>query len=242
MKELLLVMTMAVLLPACSNDESKVQSPSLASLQKIYDNSGGKGDATTVTIGDLKATEVENLDDTKLSEYQSAIAVKIDFTNPAKVGEVQVLVINVNNICSYVSIILNPFEYKTITKEELLGGWKLEAYVYTDDCRIDLTPSTPSTHSTYTFLLGRTVTINFHEDDSISGETVHQVILFAGIYSFERNTASILALFTTESNETQNGYDTFHLVMDYIDYITVSNDKLIIHSTSKKAVSVFVKI
>ncbi len=98
MKELLLVMTMAILLLNCSNDESKVQSPSLASLQKIYDNAGGKGDATSITMEDLKATGVDNLVATKLSGYQTAIAVKMDFSDPAKVGEVQTLVEEVNNI------------------------------------------------------------------------------------------------------------------------------------------------
>ncbi len=237
MKELLLVMTMAILLPTCSNDESKVQSPSLASLQKIYDNAGGKGDATAITIEDLKATGVDNLVATKLSGYQTAIAVKMDFSEPAKVGEVQVLVINVNNTCSYGSIILNPFEYENITKEELLGGWKLEAYVYTDDCRIDLTPSNPITD---TFEHGRAVTINFHEDNTISGETVNNTLM--GTYSFEGNRFRILTLFVTKINEPR-WVDTLHLVMYYyIDYITISNDKLIIHSASEKAVLVFVKI
>ncbi len=237
MKELLLVMTMAILLPTCSNDESKVQSPSLASLQKIYDNAGGKGDAAAITIEDLKATGVENLVATKLSGYQTAIAVKMDFSEPAKVDEVQVLVINVNNICSYGSIILNPFEYENITKEALLGGWKLEAYIFTDDCRIDLTPSNPITD---TFEHGRAVTINFHEDNTISGETVNNTLV--GIYSFEENKfRSLTPLGGTKINEP-NWVNTFRLVMDYIDYITVSNDKLIIHSTSEKAVLVFVKI
>ncbi len=237
MKELLLVMTMAILLLNCSNDESKVQSPSLASLQKIYDNAGGKGDAAAITIEDLKATGVENLVATKLSGYQTAIAVKMDFSEPAKVGEVQVLVINVNNICSYESIILNPFEYKTITKEELLGGWKLEAYIFTDDCRIDLTPSNPITD---TFFRGP-VTINFHEDDSISGHSPSNAL--SGEYSFEGNKASILVSNATDVNEP-NWTDTFYSVMDYYkeEYVTISNDKLIIHSTSEKAVLVFVKI
>ena len=43
----------------------------------------------------------ENLEDTRLSRYQNAIAAKIDFSNPAKVGEVQAVVMNINNTCSY---------------------------------------------------------------------------------------------------------------------------------------------
>ena len=169
MKTAILILAAGILLLNCSSDEPETPDSRMV-LQKIYDNSGGKGDATAITMEDLKAIGLKNLEDARLKQYQNAIAVKTDFSNPAKISEMRALIMNINNIYSYDSItLLDPLEYRAITKRELIGSWKLEAYVYTSDSSIDLTPSNPITRS---FEHGRAVTINFHEDNTFSGKTV----------------------------------------------------------------------
>ena len=97
MKRAILILAATILLSNCSSDEPEIQDPSLIALQKIYDNSGGKGDATAIIMEDLKAIGLKNLEDARLKQYQRAIAAKTDFSNPSKVSEVQALIISVNN-------------------------------------------------------------------------------------------------------------------------------------------------
>ena len=101
MKTAILILAATILLLNCSSDEPESQE---VILQKIYDNSGGKGDATAITMEDLKATGVENLEDARLKQYQSTIAAKKDFSNPATVGELQAVVMDVNSML----LLLNP--------------------------------------------------------------------------------------------------------------------------------------
>ena len=232
MKRAILILTAGILLLNCSSDEPESQE---VVLQKIYDNSGGKGDATAITMEDLKAIGLKNLEDANLSQYQNAISIKKDFSNPAKVGEMQAVVMNINNICSYNSMTLDPLEYRTITKQELIGSWKLEAYVYTSNCSIDLTPSNPIRLS---FLRRKAVIIDFHEDNTISGDTPGNALY--GKYSFEENKASILEFGGTKAGEPEWVFP-FYSIMGNPEYVTVSNDKLIIHSDSQNAILIFTK-
>ena len=234
MKTAILILAATILLLNCSSDEPESQE---VVLQKIYDNSGGKGDANAITMKDLKAIGLKNLEDTRLSRYQNAIAAKIDFSNPAEVSEVQAVVMNINNTCSYNSITLpDPLEYRAITKRELVGSWKLEAYVYTSDCSIDLTPSNPITRS---FEHGRPVTINFHEDNTFSGKTVSNT--YCGEYLLQGSKTSALTLGITEINEP-GWVRTFSLAMNYAEYITISHGKLVIRSDSENTILIFTKI
>ena len=238
MKKVILILATGILLLSCNSNEPEIQDTSLIALQKIYDNSGGKGDATVITMEDLKAIGVE-IEDTKLSQYQNAIAAKMDFSNPPTVEELQAVVMNINNnnTCSYNSITLSdPLEYRAITKQELMGSWKLEAYVSISDCSIDLTPSNPITPS---FEHRRAVTINFHENNTFSGRTVNNI--YCGDYLLQGNKISVLELFGTEVNEP-GWVRTFDLGMIYAEYITISNDKLIIRSDSENTILIFTKI
>ena len=97
MKTAILILAATILLLNCSSDEPEIQDPSLIALQKIYDNSGGKGDATAITMEDMKAIGLKNLEDTRLKQYQNAISTKKDFSNPATVGELQTMVEDINN-------------------------------------------------------------------------------------------------------------------------------------------------
>ena len=103
MKTAILILAAAILLLNCSSDEPGSQE---VILQKIYDNSGGKGDATTITMEDLKTIGLKNLEDARLKQYQNAISTKKDFSNPATVEELQALVANVNS--TMILILLNP--------------------------------------------------------------------------------------------------------------------------------------
>ena len=234
MKRAILILAATILLLNCSSDEPGSQE---VILQKIYDNSGGKGDATTITMEDLKAIGLKNLEDARLKQYQNAIAVKTDFSNPAKISEMRAVIMNINNIYFYDSITLpDPLEYRAITKQELIGSWKLEAYVYTSDCSIDLTPSNPITRS---FEHGRAVTINFHEDNTFSGKTVTNT--HCGEYLLQGNKISFLKRSVTEINEP-GWVRTFSLAMNYAEYITISHGKLIIRSDSENTILIFTKI
>ena len=239
MKKIILILAACILLFNCSSNEPEIQDPNLIVLQKIYDNSGGKGDATAITMEDLKTIGVENVEDTKLSQYQNAISAKTDFSNPPTVEELQAVVMNINNnnTCSYNTITLSdPLEYRAITKRELIGSWKLEAYVSISDCSIDLTPSNPITRS---FEHLGAVTINFHEDNTFSGETVTNT--YCGEYVLQGNKTSALTFGITKINEPE-WINTFSLAMHYAEYITISNDKLIIRSDSQNTILIFTKI
>ena len=98
MKRAILILAAGILLLNCSSDEPETPDSRMV-LQKIYDNSGGKGDATAITMEDMKAIGLKNLEDARLKQYQNAIAVKTDFSNPATVGELQAMVMDVNENC-----------------------------------------------------------------------------------------------------------------------------------------------
>ena len=98
MKTAILILVAGILLLNCSSDEPGSQE---VILQKIYDNSGGKGDATAITMEDLKAIGLKNLEDARFKQYQNAIAAKTDFSNPAKISEMRAVIMNINNIYSY---------------------------------------------------------------------------------------------------------------------------------------------
>ena len=95
MKTAILILAAGILLLNCSSDEPGSQE---VILQKIYDNSGGKGDSSAIIMEDLKAIGLKNLEDARLKQYQRAIAAKTDFSNPATVGEVQEIIDSSNNI------------------------------------------------------------------------------------------------------------------------------------------------
>ena len=132
--------------------------------------------------------------------------------------------------------LLDPLEYRTITKQELIGSWKLEAYVYTSNCSIDLTPSNPITRS---FEHGRPVTVSFHEENTFSGKTVGNI--HCGEYLLQGNKINVLELNGTEAYEP-GWVRTFELAMIYAEYITISHGKLIIRSDSENTILIFTKI
>ena len=76
------------MLISCSSDsEENIDDTrlELSILEKIYTNSGGNGNANTITISDFNAIGIDNLLETDLYKYQNAIALKTDFSNPATI-------------------------------------------------------------------------------------------------------------------------------------------------------------
>jgi len=95
---------------ACDNNEIETQiidpivdpileTESDLAFQKIYDNSGGKGNISLISFEDLLATKVVNVSEGKWIYYSKAIELKTDFSNPTSLTELQTLVdlVNENN-------------------------------------------------------------------------------------------------------------------------------------------------
>lgn len=130
-----------------------------------------------------------------------------------------------STICTYDSICLDYQFYDTINKDELIGEWKFIAYVDTSDCKIVKEPLD----------IPKTVFLKFHENDSISGESVSNTI--TGKYSIIHNKISFYNVKITLIMEPEWGR-TFLEALSYTEYFTLTNNMLIINS---KDILIFTK-